>query len=297
MQCTNTHYIEKQNIRVPCGVCTACRIRKTNEWTIRLTYELQSHNNIGSFVTLTYDDEHIHKNWQRPDLLPHTLSKTDAQNFVKKLRKRMMKYEKKKIRYYLCGEYGEETQRPHLHIILFGVDSSDIMHRNYIYESWDKCTWTPLRKQKSIGFVAKESIQYTVGYIQKSFMSYNKEDIFQYYQGRIPPFNLQSQGLGIDGAFKNAGKIYMSGKIPWQGTEVGIPKYWTKKVGIKHEVKRQNKIDALVSDIKKYNVNNYNYPDGNGISGRIRHQFVETEDTQRNKNILTKKSLVKRNKI
>jgi len=65
------------------------------------------------FVTLTYDD----------DNLPYgeTLHRPDFQKFVKRLRKNTGG----NIRLFYCGEYGDDTLRPHYHACLFGYRPAD----------------------------------------------------------------------------------------------------------------------------------------------------------------------------
>lgn len=81
-------------------------------------HESQMHDD-NIFITLTY----------HPDHLPQdaSLDKKDFQKFIRALRKGT----KKKIRYFMCGEYGKPTEknnyiaRPHFHAILFGIDFDD----------------------------------------------------------------------------------------------------------------------------------------------------------------------------
>jgi len=68
-------------------------------------------NNI--FITLTYSDEHLPSD--------NSLHLEHFQNFMKRLRK---KYGEN-IRFYHCGEYGEQTQRPHYHACIFNFDFED----------------------------------------------------------------------------------------------------------------------------------------------------------------------------
>lgn len=58
-----------------------------------------------AFVTLTYKDD---------DQL--TLEPEHARNFLKRIRKH---FEPRKLRFYLVGEYGDESGRPHYHVGLF----------------------------------------------------------------------------------------------------------------------------------------------------------------------------------
>ena len=92
---------------VPCGKCMACRMTRRKEWSLRMLHELKYHND-ASFVTLTYDDNHV------PDC--QSLVKADLQKFFKRLRKLIAP---RKIRYFACGEYGRRTGRPHYHAILY----------------------------------------------------------------------------------------------------------------------------------------------------------------------------------
>lgn len=77
-----------------------------------------------SFITLTYAPEHLPEN--------QDLQFKDTQLFMHRLRKHVArKHEGQKVRFYLCGEYGnDETQlnkigRPHYHAIIFGYDFAD----------------------------------------------------------------------------------------------------------------------------------------------------------------------------
>ena len=88
---------------VPCGQCMPCRINKKREWAGRLLMESKLHP-YSYFVTLTYDEDHC----------PPELSREDASKFVKSLRKKFPG-----IRYFLVGEYGDRTGRPHFHVILY----------------------------------------------------------------------------------------------------------------------------------------------------------------------------------
>ena len=50
------------------------------------------------------------------------MNKKHFQDFMKRLRK---KYDHKKIRFFHCGEYGDKTNRPHYHALLFNHDFDD----------------------------------------------------------------------------------------------------------------------------------------------------------------------------
>lgn len=60
-----------------CGSCLNCRINYTTKWQLRLLYELNSWSG-AMFVTLTYDSEHIPKDYE--------LKKEHLRNFLKRVR-------------------------------------------------------------------------------------------------------------------------------------------------------------------------------------------------------------------
>lgn len=107
-----------------CGKCLACRVKKRREWTTRLLLEMLKHD-CGCFLTLTYSEDYVPTT---PDG-KRTLSKRDLQLFLKRFRRNLEFYKKRpcKIRYFAAGEYGTHgTERPHYHIIIFGVSDLDI---------------------------------------------------------------------------------------------------------------------------------------------------------------------------
>lgn len=98
-------------LTVPCGQCIGCRLERSRQWAIRCVHESKSHNE-NCFVTLTYDDDNLpyHENLNRPDI----------QKFFKRLRRKIGKF-----RTFYCGEYGDQTKRPHFHTLIFGYSPAD----------------------------------------------------------------------------------------------------------------------------------------------------------------------------
>lgn len=96
-------------MQLPCGQCIGCRLERSRQWAVRIMHEASMHE-VSSFVTLTYDDKHL------PD--HGSLRYRDFQLFMKRLRKKLGKG---KVRFFMCGEYGEEKRRPHYHVCLFGA--------------------------------------------------------------------------------------------------------------------------------------------------------------------------------
>lgn len=219
MRCT-APYKDKEGNLFPCGQCMPCKINRTREWTFRLLQEYDAFHQKGLFITLTYDDEHL------PDNL--SLRKRDFQLFMKRFRKRL---NGRFIRYFACGEYGLKRGRPHYHAIIFNVDMFD---KQDIIDSWPYCDWNALmydprgRGQKAIAYVSHDSIRYVCGYVQKKI--YGKGKDYYTNQGIEPPFQLQSQNLGLSYLEKNVENILINKGVPYKGQIIPIPRYYKKKI-------------------------------------------------------------------
>lgn len=110
------------DINVPCGHCVGCRLDKSRQWADRMMLELD-HSKTAIFVTLTYDPLNVPVACALDDgSVLFTLNKRDVQLFMKRLRRT---FDGREIRFYLAGEYGSQTHRPHYHAILFGLSLSD----------------------------------------------------------------------------------------------------------------------------------------------------------------------------
>lgn len=186
----------------------ACRINKAREWTFRICKEAQFYDDV-SFVTLTYDEEHVPQNG--------SLCVRDIQLYHKRLRKAGFK-----IRYYLCGEYGTHTQRPHYHAIYFGLSWQD---EEAIREAWKN------------GFVlAKPFVPATARYVAKYTVKkkYGKKAKAYYRErGIIPEFSLCSRNPPIGGAFFTEERVNehnkKDGSFRFGSGFVGIPRTFRRK--------------------------------------------------------------------
>ena len=106
---------EMEYIEIPCGHCLGCRLAYSRMWADRCMGEATLHES-NYFITLTYDDIHMPYSKDVIDFgtgeyIYKTLSKRDCQLFMKRLRKNYQ-YDNK-VRFYLAGEYGSQTARPH----------------------------------------------------------------------------------------------------------------------------------------------------------------------------------------
>jgi hypothetical protein len=94
-----------------CGRCIFCRLRYSRNWAIRCSHEGSLHEE-NSFLTVTFAPEHLPRFG--------SLSVSDCQLFLKRYREYLFRHFNIKIRMAYCGEYGEETNRPHYHFLIFG---------------------------------------------------------------------------------------------------------------------------------------------------------------------------------
>jgi len=178
---------------LPCGQCSGCRLARSRAWAVRIMHETKLFKK-SCFVTLTYSDENLPLTEQG---LP-TLDKTHFTLFMKRLRKRFGSG----IRYFQCGEYGEQLARPHHHAILFGIEFDDItlysrnmgvsIYHSMVLESlWNKGFVT-------VGSVTFDSAAYVARYIMKKQTG---SDADAHYQGREPEYITMSRRPGIGRLF------------------------------------------------------------------------------------------------
>ncbi|QCS36950.1 replication initiation protein [Tortoise microvirus 32] len=172
-----TPYIVKHNgdeQPVPCGKCPACMKRRISGWSFRLMQEYKRCHS-AHFITLTYDTKHV----PITDKGFMALSKRDVQLFFKRLRKAHTKEQlsDNPIKYYVAGEYGGRTNRPHYHIILFNAVLE------LIQPAWNLGS-------VHYGEVNEASVGYTLKYMCKpARIPLHAND------DRQPEFSLMSKGL------------------------------------------------------------------------------------------------------
>lgn len=133
-----------------CMKCLPCRINRRREWSHRILLESFKHGD-SCFVTLTYDDDHC----------PGSLQKSHYQTWLKRLRKVLAP---QKIRYFIAGEYGEESGRPHFHAAVFGLSAlvaGGVDGREGVVKQCWPFGYT------FVGTLTWESAQYIAGYLTK----------------------------------------------------------------------------------------------------------------------------------
>lgn len=201
MLCKNPYL--KGVIPCGCGQCMPCRINRSRMWAHRIMLETRAHV-CSTFATLTYRDEELNDisdSWNGSRPLVGNLDVKDLQKWLKRLRGLYPS----PIRYFAVGEYGDLTQRPHLHAAIFGFPNciyGKTKGRNcckpceIISRSWGK-------GNVFLGELNLDSAQYIAGYVTKKW---TKEDEWTKLklQGRRPEFARMSLKPGIGAtAIKN----------------------------------------------------------------------------------------------
>ena len=184
------HSTDGRYIVLPCGQCYACRINKSAEWAARCVMEAKSHEE-NCFITLTYNECNLPADG--------SLVKEDFTKFIKRLRKNTGE----RIRYYACGEYGDQFGRPHFHACLFGFKPKDLVLwkvRNGIslYRSLTIEKAWQFRGFITVGDVTYDSAAYVARYVLKKMTGDLGKEL---YGDKIPPYTTMSRKPGIAADF------------------------------------------------------------------------------------------------
>lgn len=209
-QCLSPWKKPNTNFFLPCGKCYECKARRVSGWSFRLMKEAEGSTS-AFFVTLTYDTDHV-------PITPKgfmTLSKESIQLYFKRLRKN---HGKSKIKYYVCGEYGGHTKRPHYHVILFNADD------NLIEKSWGLGS-------VHIGKVTPASCGYTLKYMSKParIPEHRNDD-------RTPEFAHMSKGMGKGYLTPQMVKWHQNDLVnrmyvPLKdGKKIAMPRYYKQRI-------------------------------------------------------------------
>lgn len=170
-----------ERMQLACGGCIGCRMDRAKEWALRCSLEMQQHRK-AVFTTLTYDEAH----------LPPTLSRRHLQLWLKRLRK--ASGPNRPLRFFAAGEYGETTNRPHYHAIVYGLGEAD---GPLIQETWRQ-GFTRTEK------VTPARIAYVAGYAAKKIgWKLERGERVDPETGEVyewePPFVQMSRRPGIGG--------------------------------------------------------------------------------------------------
>lgn len=195
--------------QIPCGQCSACRLEYSRQWAIRCVLEASYHK-YNWFITLTYDDFHLPKgrllDLETGELeqnekgeLRAVLLEKDMQDFLKRLRmsatrKGLRDDDLEDIRYFYAGEYGDSYQRPHYHMLTFGLDIPDLQI-DFIKDGYRyfKSAWLSKLWGKGIVCVGEfnfDTAAYTARYVMKKQKGQGAKEMREKKRTVIMPDNL-----------------------------------------------------------------------------------------------------------
>ena len=229
---------EIEQFQVPCGRCVECLTSYSSEWAMRIMQEasLYEHN---CFVTLTYARN------------PVDLVKRDLQLFLKRLRAFLAP---RKIRFFACGEYGGQGNRPHYHVCIFGYDFPDKVYwsksksgfpvfvSEILRQCWDyhsaKLGWSYVED------LTYDSAFYCAKYLQK----------LDPRPHGVQPFTVMSNrpGIGygaIDPRSARYDRLYLAGK------QARLPRYWLtvlERDGVNISVLKDTRVTVAIMKKMSY---------------------------------------------
>lgn len=205
-------------------------MQRAEEWALRVRHEASLHD-ANCFVTLTYGRDQLPPNG--------SLDHRDFQLFMKRLRK-ISVYG---VRYYMCGEYGPQTFRPHYHACLFGADfradrvesgrsgSGFLFYQSRVLD----ILWPHGRAV--VQDLTPETASYCARYIMKKALGNTAEQAYQRIDvetGEVvqlkPEYAAMSlkPGIGAEWIKKNWRDVYTRDYVIADGKEHRTPRYYDK---------------------------------------------------------------------
>lgn len=220
------YYDHKQLL--PCGRCIGCRLERSRQWASRCVHEAQLHTQ-NCFITLTFREAcPIDGTKTDPTV---SLHKHHFQRFIKRLRKHAFGSQKGTLRYYHCAEYGDQSNRPHHHAIIFNYDFPDKKYKNtkhgfnYYTSKILEALWP--HGNHIIGDATFESAAYVARYCTKKISGPPAKD---HYNGRLPEFATMSRrpGIGRGWLDKYTTDVYPNDFVVIRGHKCKVPKFYDK---------------------------------------------------------------------
>lgn len=305
--------LQKNYIHLPCGSCVECRLNYSKDWSLRLLCEASTANIENCyFLTLTYNDDNIPLGKPCSNLankLIPTVRKADISKFMDKIRdSQRYLYNNTGVRFYGSTEYGEQTCRPHCHIILINcilppgslkhlfnnVFGQPLYEGLYFEKYWpygyvnvgafsfDSACYVAryvMKKHKGQdssfyeerGIESEQSVMSRVPGIASDFFDMNYQDI---YIKRDFPGQTLSQGAHLIDSIYFDSSLFLDGK----GKRFTPPDYFDNKLKVispdDYEIIKSNRlVKAESSEL------NYYYQTGQYFNSQY---FTASEDKYKN---------------
>jgi len=229
-------------------------------WAMRIVHESHLHKDqFGNcFVTFTYrsksecNTKQLQKRYHVP--ADYSLNYHHFKNFIKRLRRHFNPTDAdgefispyQTIRYFHCGEYGDENLRPHYHACLFNCsfDDQEVYQQEEGITSYESPTLQKLWPYGfcTIGELNFETASYTAGYILKKVTGNQADETYlrNDENGEAiwvkPPYVTMSLKPGIGEKFYEQYKsdFFPSDEtpVPGKGVIKKVPRYYEKKLKI-----------------------------------------------------------------
>lgn len=210
----------KDGAAFPCGQCQPCRFNRRKTWAHRIMLESLCHAD-KVFIGLSYSEFHLPALDADVGRLPPTLKPKHLQDWLKRLRK---KVEPLKLRFYAVGEYGDQSWRPHYHVILFGYprcvrertlrlpgSTRPLAHMCCDHCALIQASWP--YGDVDLGTVTRESASYCAEYTVKKMTAPDDKRLRVGDKYRHPEFCRMSlrPGIGVDAMWNVASDMMLHG--------------------------------------------------------------------------------------
>lgn len=232
---TKGAYVDRPML-IACGQCIGCKLERARQWAVRCMHEASMHDQ-NCFVTLTY----------KAAPPRGSLDRGAFPAFIKRLRRDLGET---RIKYFHCGEYGEELARPHYHGLIFGFDFQDKTRWSTSSSGHPQFRSAHLERLwpygfSSIGALTFETAAYTARYCTKKITG----DLAPgHYGDREPEFMTCSKGIGQAWIEKYKDETYRDDSIISRGHEGKPPRYYDKYLkAIEPRAWRKVELDRLVA--------------------------------------------------
>lgn len=225
-----------------CGRCQNCIIRKKTQLDFLCRKEALTMYSKGqgcSFITLTYDENHIPIVRDDFNNFHYTLKKKDVQNFVKNMRRQKEYYkDDTPFKIIYCGEYGD-LGRPHYHMAVLGLSTAHI--EKYTRKLWKKGLC-------DIGTLGAGGIRYIIDYMQKT--QFDTVTKLRNEALKIEnPFICRSHHIGMEWIIKNEQRIIENNFCQnINGKKMLLPAYIIKWVAKRNGIDYQKIINKLIKE-------------------------------------------------
>lgn len=179
------------------------------------------------FVTLTYDQANLP--------VDYSLDKTHVPILIRAIRDAG-----NSVRYFQCGEYGDQNWRPHYHLALFQKDyrqgaeqiANKGPHKLYRHPELEKLWGKGLT---SVGELTTESASYIASYITKKVRGPNADSHYEWFSNQHNTWFMREReyttmsrrpGIGADWIRKFKSDVYPSDEIIINGKKARPPKFY-----------------------------------------------------------------------